>query len=103
MERGPLPSSIFVSNDMMAMGVINAANELGIQIPEQLSIIGYDDIHIAKFMSPSLTTIHQPKYRLGQAAVETLLRKLDDKSDEAQVVQLEPTLVERNSVKCLSE
>ena len=102
-ERGPLPSSIFVSNDMMAMGVINAANELGIQIPEQLSIIGYDDIHIAKFMSPSLTTIHQPKYRLGQAAVETLLRKLDEKSDEAQVVQLEPTLVERNSVKCLSE
>lgn len=102
-ERGPLPSSIFVSNDMMAMGAINAANELGIKIPEQLSIIGYDDIHIAKFMSPSLTTIHQPKYRLGQAAVETLLRKLDDKSDEAQVVQLEPTLVERNSVKCLSE
>ena len=102
-ERGPLPSSIFVSNDMMAMGVINAANELGIQIPEQLSIIGYDDIHIAKFMSPSLTTIHQPKHRLGQAAVETLLRKLDEKFVEAQVVQLEPTLVERNSVKCLSE
>ena len=100
-ERGPLPSSIFVSNDMMAMGVINAANELGIQIPEQLSIIGYDDIHIAKFMSPSLTTIHQPKYRLGQAAVETLLRKLDEKSDEAQIVQLEPTLVERNSVRLL--
>ncbi|OPH53686.1 substrate-binding domain-containing protein [Vibrio campbellii] len=100
-ERGSLPSSIFVSNDMMAMGVINAANELGIQIPEQLSIIGYDDIHIAKFMSPSLTTIHQPKYRLGQAAVETLLRKLDEKSDEAQVVQLEPTLVERKSVKYL--
>ncbi|ARR47691.1 transcriptional repressor PurR [Vibrio campbellii] len=100
-ERGPLPSSIFVSNDMMAMGVINAANELGIKIPEQLSIIGYDDIHIAKFMSPSLTTIHQPKYRLGQAAVETLLRKLDEKSDEAQVVQLEPTLVERNSVRLL--
>lgn len=100
-ERGPLPSSIFVSNDMMAMGVINAANELGIQIPEQLSIIGYDDIHIAKFMSPSLTTIHQPKYRLGQAAVETLICKLDEKSDEAQVVQLEPTLVERNSVRLL--
>ncbi|MDF4304962.1 substrate-binding domain-containing protein, partial [Vibrio parahaemolyticus] len=59
---------------------------------------GYDDIHIAKFMSPSLTTIHQPKYRLGQAAVETLVRGLDDKSNDAQVVQLEPTLVVRNSV-----
>ncbi|MDW2330226.1 substrate-binding domain-containing protein [Vibrio sp. 1069] len=97
-QRGALPSSIFVSNDMMAMGVINAANELGIKVPDDLSIIGYDDIHIAKFMSPSLTTIHQPKYRLGQAAVETLVRRLDDKSNDAQVVQLEPTLVVRNSV-----
>ncbi len=97
-ERGTLPSSIFVSNDMMAMGVINAANELSIKVPDDLSIIGYDDIHIAKFMSPSLTTIHQPKYRLGQAAVETLVQRLDDKSNEAQVVQLEPTLVVRNSV-----
>ncbi|EGU6979149.1 substrate-binding domain-containing protein [Vibrio parahaemolyticus] len=101
-ERGTLPSSIFVSNDMMAMGVINAANELGIKVPDDLSIIGYDDIHIAKFMSPSLTTIHQPKYRLGKAAVETLVRRLDDKSNEAQVVQLEPTLVVRNSVKLLN-
>ncbi|BBM66549.1 LacI family transcriptional regulator [Vibrio alfacsensis] len=100
-ERGPLPSSIFVSNDMMAMGVLNAANELGIEVPEQLSIIGYDDIHIAKYMSPSLTTIHQPKHSLGQAAVETLLRKLNEKTQETQVVQLEPTLVERKSVKTL--
>ncbi|KJY83366.1 transcriptional regulator [Vibrio galatheae] len=100
-EQGALPSALFVSNDMMAMGVINAANELGIAIPEQLSIIGYDDIHISKYMSPSLTTIHQPKYRLGQAAVETLLRKLDEKTLEPQVVQLEPTLVERKSVKRL--
>ncbi|EGQ7841156.1 substrate-binding domain-containing protein [Vibrio alginolyticus] len=97
-QRGALPSSIFVCNDMMAMGVINAANELDIKVPDDLSIIGYDDIHIAKFMSPSLTTIHQPKYRLGQAAVETLVRGLDDKSNDAQVVQLEPTLVVRNSV-----
>ncbi|HHX8351443.1 substrate-binding domain-containing protein [Vibrio sp. Vb0937] len=100
-QRGALPSSIFVSNDMMAMGVINAANELDIKVPDDLSIIGYDDIHIAKFMSPSLTTIHQPKYRLGQAAVETLVLKLDEKSTEAQVVQLEPALVERKSVKRL--
>ncbi|EGU37027.1 substrate-binding domain-containing protein [Vibrio scophthalmi] len=97
-QKGPLPSAIFVCNDMMAMGVINAANEKGIAIPEELSLIGYDDIQIAKFMSPSLTTIHQPKYRLGQAAVETLLRKLDNSCDETQVIQLEPTLVERSSV-----
>ncbi|KGK14444.1 transcriptional regulator [Vibrio navarrensis] len=99
---GSLPSAIFVCNDMMAMGVINAANELGIAIPQSLSIVGYDDIHIAKFMTPSLTTIHQPKYRLGKAAVETLLKKIKKQTQEVQVVQLEPTLVERNSVSPLS-
>ncbi|NOH78810.1 LacI family DNA-binding transcriptional regulator [Vibrio sp. RE86] len=100
-EKGPLPSSIFVCNDMMAMGVINAAHEKGIKIPEDLSIIGYDDIHIAKFMTPSLTTIHQPKYRLGKAAVEALLNKVEGRETDAQVVQLEPTLVSRNTIKVL--
>jgi len=101
-QSGPLPSALFVSNDMMAMGVINAAAQKGIRIPEDLSLVGYDDIHIAKFMTPALTTIHQPKYRLGQAAVDTLLNKLDKLTDQPQVVQLEPALVERASVKVLT-
>ncbi|TMX33234.1 substrate-binding domain-containing protein [Vibrio sp. Hep-1b-8] len=99
LAKGRLPSAIFVCNDMMAMGVINAANAKGIRIPEDISIIGYDDIHIAKFMSPSLTTIHQPKYRLGKAAVEALLNRLEKGATDAQVVQLEPTLVERATVQ----
>jgi LacI family transcriptional regulator len=99
--KGPLPSAIFVSNDMMAMGVINAASEHGIRIPEDLSIIGYDDIHISKFMTPALTTIHQPKYRLGQAAVEAVLAKVKNPDNVSQVVQLEPTLVIRSTVKNL--
>lgn len=100
-RKGPLPSAIFVSNDMMAMGVINAAHEKGLSIPQDFSIIGYDDIQIAKFMTPPLTTIHQPKYRLGQAAVETLLSKLEDKTRDVQVVQLEPALIERASVQTI--
>ncbi|WP_159651317.1 substrate-binding domain-containing protein [Vibrio atypicus] len=100
-EKGQLPSALFVCNDMMAMGVINAANEKGVKIPDDLSIIGYDDIHISKFMTPALTTIHQPKYRLGKAAVEALLRKLDGSETEPQVVQLEPALVERKTVKAV--
>ncbi|PSU76812.1 substrate-binding domain-containing protein [Photobacterium phosphoreum] len=102
-QHGRLPSAIFVANDMMAMGVINAANECGIDIPNDLSLIGYDDIHIAKFMSPALTTIHQPKYRLGQAAVETLLKRLDNPTSDAQTIQLEPTLVTRSSVKVIAD
>ncbi|WP_279146213.1 substrate-binding domain-containing protein [Photobacterium carnosum] len=101
-QHGVLPSAIFVSNDMMAMGVINAANECGMCIPDDLSIIGYDDIHIAKFISPALTTIHQPKYHLGQAAVETLLTRLDHQASDTQVIQIEPTLVTRKSVKIIN-
>ncbi|EPY2709579.1 substrate-binding domain-containing protein [Vibrio cholerae] len=100
-ERGKLPSALFVCNDMMAMGVIQAANLRGLRVPYDLSLIGYDDVHIAKFMSPALTTIHQPKYRLGKAAIDTLLYRLENPDTTAQVVQLEPTLVARGSVRKL--
>ncbi|EOW0280426.1 TPA: substrate-binding domain-containing protein [Vibrio cholerae] len=100
-QRGKLPCALFVSNDMMAMGVIQAASQRGLRVPDDLSLIGYDDVHIAKFMTPALTTIHQPKYRLGKAAVDTLLYRLENPDTTAQVVQLEPTLVVRNSVRKL--
>ncbi|EKF9166700.1 substrate-binding domain-containing protein [Vibrio cholerae] len=100
-QRGKLPSALVVSNDMMAMGVIQAASQRGLRVPDDLSLIGYDDVHIAKFMTPALTTIHQPKYRLGKAAVDTLLYRLENPDTTAQVVQLEPTLVVRNSVRKL--
>lgn len=99
--KGQLPSALFVCNDMMAMGAINAASKHGVRIPEDLSIIGYDDLHISKFMSPALTTIHQPKFRLGQAAVDAVLNKLQNQQSEHQVVQLEPKLVERDTVRAL--
>lgn len=99
--RGPLPTALFVCNDMMALSVINAASKKGISVPDDLSIIGYDDIKLAKYMTPSLTTIHQPKYRLGQQAVDTLLDKINSKRDDNRVIQLEPTLVERDSVKAV--
>ncbi|EGR4130196.1 LacI family DNA-binding transcriptional regulator [Vibrio cholerae] len=102
-QRGKLPSALFVSNDMMAMGVIQAASKRGLRVPDDLSLIGYDDVHIAKFMTPALTTIHQPKYRLGKAAVDTLLYRLENPDTTAQVVQLEPTLVARSSVCSLNK
>ncbi|EGR2122682.1 substrate-binding domain-containing protein [Vibrio cholerae] len=102
-QRGKLPSALFVSNDMMAMGVIQAASQRGLRVPDDLSLIGYDDVHIAKFMTPALTTIHQPKYRLGKAAIDTLLYRLENPDTTAQVVQLEPTLVVRSSVCSLNK
>ncbi|MFA0057835.1 substrate-binding domain-containing protein [Vibrio echinoideorum] len=99
--RGEMPSALFVSNDMMAMGVIHAAVQDGTSIPNDLSIIGYDDIHLSKYMTPALSTVHQPKHRLGQAAVDTLLNRLQAPDSDPQVVELEPTLVERSSVKAI--
>ncbi|MEZ9059194.1 substrate-binding domain-containing protein [Vibrio pelagius] len=99
--RGRLPSALFVCNDMMAMGVIHAAAQDGLRVPQDLSLIGYDDIHLSKYMTPALTTIHQPKHRLGKAAVDTLLSRLESPDVYPQVVELEPTLVERSSVLAL--
>ncbi len=100
-QQVELPTALFICNDMMAMGVINQADKQGIQVPEDLSIVGYDDVKIAKFITPSLTTIHQPKHRLGQMAVDTLLERIETKEESNRVIQLEPTLVIRDSVKRL--
>ena len=97
--NGPLPSALFVCNDMMAMSVINSASKKGISVPDDLSIIGYDDIQLAKYITPSLTTIHQPKHHLGQKAVDMLLAKINNPGSSNQIIELEPTLIERDSVK----
>ncbi|WP_154124822.1 substrate-binding domain-containing protein [Grimontia hollisae] len=101
-RSGKLPSAIFAGNDMMAMGLINAASEQGISVPGALSVMGYDDIHLAKYMTPSLTTVHQPKYRLGKAAVDALVQRISDSARAPQIVELEPTVVERGSVVALN-
>lgn len=96
---GELPTALFVCNDMMAMGVISAANNKGIKVPDDLSVIGYDDIKLAKYICPALTTIHQPKFNLGQKAFDTLLDKIQSQRVEDVEINLEPTLVERDSVR----
>lgn len=101
-QEKELPTALFVGNDMMAMGVINAANKRGLKVPDDLSIIGYDDISQAKFFTPSLTTIHQPKFRLGAEAVDTLLEKINHERTDSKIIQLEPNLVLRESVKNLN-
>lgn len=100
-KEDELPSALFIGNDMMAMGAINAAYKHGLRIPEDISIIGYDDVRLARFMTPSLTTIHQPKFRLGAKAVDTLLERINKERTEPKTIQLEPNLVERDSVKNL--
>jgi LacI family transcriptional regulator len=91
------PTAIFACNDLMAIGVINAGFELGRPVPGQLSVVGFDDIRLAAFTNPPLTTVAQPKYKSGVLATELLLERIqrDDIPPRRQL--LETQLVVRRS------
>jgi DNA-binding LacI/PurR family transcriptional regulator len=95
-------TAIFTANDTVAFGVIKAAIEAGLRIPEDVSVIGFDDVELAALVHPPLTTIRQPKYEIGSAAIDVLLRLSagKDRTPEHRVLGVE--LIERSSVKKLS-
>ncbi len=74
------PTAIFASNDDMAAGVLHAAHELGLQVPAELSVAGYDDVPIARYVYPSLTTVRQPIRAMAAGAVQCLLESMRPKS-----------------------
>lgn len=88
-------TAVFCYNDMVAVGVLMGCRRLGVNVPEQLSVIGFDDSPIAQYVMPPLTTIQQPKLELGQTAMSMLLDVLNGKSVQNSV--LFPTLVVRSS------
>ena len=92
------PGALFVCNDMMALGVLQEASRLQIRVPDEMSVIGYDDIYISRYMTPPLTTVHQSTGELGAMAVDTLLDRLEHKRTAGKVIRIEPSLVERESV-----
>jgi LacI family transcriptional regulator len=91
------PTAIFCSNDLMAIGAMRAAADLGVGIPERVSIVGYDDIRLASFVNPRLTTVHQPIDRVGKTAAELLLRTLNGQEEFPRQVMLPPELIVRKS------
>jgi LacI family transcriptional regulator len=91
------PSAIFCSNDLMAIGAMRAAADMGVEIPETVSIVGYDDIRLSSFVNPRLTTIHQPIDQVGKTAVKMLLRSLSGQESSPQQMVLQPELVVRKS------
>lgn len=77
-------TAVFCYNDMIAVGVLTKCRELGIAVPERLSIVGYDDVEIAQYVTPPLTTVHQPKLRLGETAMRMLLGLLEGEPVQSQ-------------------
>lgn len=92
------PTALFCANDMMAHGALQAAETLGLRVPEDLSIIGYDNSPMAEWVRPTLTTIHQPMEEMGEAGVSYLLRRIEGRNLplESQIL-LPVNLVKRSS------
>jgi LacI family transcriptional regulator len=94
------PSAIFAASDLMAIGALKAARDVGLQVPDDIALVGFDDVPAASVIEPTLTTVHQPIERLGSMAVEVLLSALEsEQDDEAPVhrVVLPTELVMRDS------
>jgi LacI family purine nucleotide synthesis repressor len=96
------PTALYVFNDIMSFAAISKFVESGIRVPEDMSIIGYDNIEFSSYFSPPLPTIHQPKRRLGKTAVELLFERMKDKDHDPQTFTMNPELIERSSVKNLN-
>ena len=93
------PTAIFACNDMMALGVLGAAHDAGLQVPRELAISGFDDIELGELILPRLTTIAQPTYELGSLAAELLLERLQEPDRPAERRVLPVYLIERESTR----
>lgn len=81
------PTAVFCYNDVTAMGVMHSINAVGKSVPRDCSVIGFDDLDLAAYYCPPLTTVHQPCYRLGQRAMRMLLQLIEGREDvEAEVL-----------------
>lgn len=96
LRRADRPTAIFASNDDMAAGVVLAAHELGLEVPADLSVAGYDDTQLARIVWPTLTTIHQPTYNMSHCATGLLIDLIRG-NDVPRVTRLDFTMQKRGS------
>jgi LacI family transcriptional regulator, galactose operon repressor len=91
------PTAIFAFNDAIAVGAMHAARDRGLRLPEDLSIVGFDDVTVATIVAPALTTVRQPLAEMGRTAVNLLVRLLDGRHGGTQQIELPTRLVVRQS------
>ena len=91
------PTAVFAATDEIAAGVIEAARVRGLRVPEDLSVVGFDDTDVARLLSPPLTTVRQPLREMGRVALRTALRLADGETLESHHVELATELIVRDS------
>lgn len=93
-----IPSAVFAANDIIAIGALNAIIDKGLNVPNDISLVGFDDIAMASMVRPMLTTVAQPNYEIGKAATGLLLERISGEAPPmARLVTLETTLKVRES------
>jgi DNA-binding LacI/PurR family transcriptional regulator len=97
LERRQPFTALFAYNDMSAIGSICAFQEAGLRVPDDVSVVGFDDIQSAAYIFPPLTTVRQPLQKMGEIAARTLLGRIEDRSKYVPEIAIEPELVVRKS------
>lgn len=94
---GELPTAVFAANDLSALGVLNAIRDAGQSVPDDYSVIGFDDIALAAWRGIELSTVNQPTSEMGELAARLLIKRIESPGVPAQRVRIEPTLVLRST------
>ncbi|RXT05285.1 LacI family DNA-binding transcriptional regulator [Ammoniphilus sp. CFH 90114] len=92
-----LPAAIYGGNDNVAIGALKAVQDAGLRVPEDIAVVGFDDVEMSSFTTPRLTTIHQPRFEIGKRAMEFLLKKIKQEKIDRPHIILEDHLVVRES------
>jgi DNA-binding LacI/PurR family transcriptional regulator len=97
LSRGAPFTALFAYNDSLAIGAIRAIHEAGLRVPEDVSVVGFDDILSAAYCIPALTTVRQPLEKMGEIAARTLLDRIDNPNSYLAEIAIEPEFVVRKS------
>ncbi|HLX76743.1 MAG TPA: LacI family DNA-binding transcriptional regulator [Terriglobales bacterium] len=97
LQFSPRPTAVFAANDLVALGVLAAMRELGLRCPEDVSLTGFDDLELASFTNPALTTVAQPAYQMGARAAALLFERLRGEDLPAQHIVMKTALKARDS------
>jgi len=97
LERRQPFTAVFAYNDISAIGAIWAFREAGLRVPEEVSVVGFDDIPGAAYANPSLTTVRQPLSRMGQIAAQTVIERIEQHGSYVPEIAIEPEFVVRDS------
>ena len=97
LDLDPRPTAIFAANDSMAIGALRALREAGKRVPSDMAIAGFDDIPVARYMTPALSSVHVATNEMGRQAIDTLLAGIDDATRSPETITLPTQLVIRES------